>query len=66
MVSTVISTATTTIASSANPPVLGQAVTFTATVSPVSDGGMVAFTNGTAALSGCETVPLGSTGTATC
>ncbi|MEU8925634.1 Ig-like domain-containing protein [Kitasatospora sp. NPDC048545] len=40
---TVPQTTTTTSASSANPSVYGQPVTFTATVAPVPDGGTVSF-----------------------
>jgi hypothetical protein len=53
-------TTTTTLTSSANPDVLGQSVTFTATVAPVSPGsgtptGTVQFKDGTTVLA---TVPL--------
>ncbi|MGH3185306.1 MAG: Ig-like domain-containing protein, partial [Streptosporangiaceae bacterium] len=57
----------TTLASSANPSVAGPAVTYTATVSPVPDGGTVAFTDGGATITGCGAVPVDtSTGRATC
>jgi hypothetical protein len=62
-----VTTATaTTLASSANPSVAGQQVTYTATVNPAPDGGKVAFTEGGATISGCGTVQVSSTGTATC
>jgi hypothetical protein len=58
---------TTTVSSSANPSVAGQRVTFTATVSPVPDGGTVAFTEGGTAITGCGAVTVDTaTGTATC
>jgi hypothetical protein len=60
-------TTTTTVASSANPSVIGQTVTYTATVSPVPDGGTVAFSDGGIAISGCSERPVDiSAGTATC
>jgi hypothetical protein len=53
-------------ASSATPTV-GAAVTFSATVSPVPDGGTVAFADGADTISGCSAVPVDvSTGRATC
>lgn len=58
---------TTSLSSSANPSVVGQPVTYTAAVSPVPDGGTVAFTDGGAAIGGCGSVTVGAnTGTATC
>ena len=63
---TVTPTAT-TLASSANPSVVGQQVTYTATVSPVPDGGTVAFTDGTTTITECGAQPVDtSTGKATC
>ncbi len=60
----------TTLASSANPSIIGAQVTYTATVSPASGTGMptgqVAFSDGTTPISGCGAVTVGSTGTATC
>ena len=62
-----ITTTTTTLASSANPSVAGQAVTYTATVSPAPDGGTVAFTDSGTVITGCGTQPVNtSTGEATC
>ena len=62
-----ISAATTTaVASSANPSTVGQAVTFTATVSPVPGGGTVSFTDGGTPITGCSFEPVSSTGTAIC
>ncbi len=53
----------TSLASSANPATAGQTVTYTATVSPVPDGGTMAFSG----LSGCGAVSVSTTtGTATC
>jgi hypothetical protein len=61
-------TATTTVlASSPDPSAAGQAVTYTATVSPVPDGGTVAFTDGTNAIPGCGAQPVSTTtGQANC
>src|SRR5215471_518408 len=59
-------TTTTTIASPANLSITGAPVTYTATVSPVPDGGTVAFTDGTTPITGCGAQPVISTGTATC
>jgi hypothetical protein len=60
-------TTTTTVTSSVNPSVTGQAVTYTATVSPVPDGGMVAFSDGGTPIAGCGAVPVdASTGMAAC
>jgi hypothetical protein len=60
-------TTTTTITSSANPSAVGQAVTYTATVRPVPDGGTVAFSDGGTPISGCGAQQVDtSTGTATC
>ena len=60
-----IATAT-TVASSANPSIPGQAVTYTATVSPAPDGGPVAFADGGTTIAGCTAQPLDSSGQATC
>ncbi len=60
---------TTTLASSANPSTMGQAVTLTATVTGSSPTGTLAFTDGGATLAGCGAVALAGTGgtrTATC
>src|SRR5207237_301832 len=46
---------TTALTSSPNPSVVGQAVTYTATVSPVPSGGTVAFKEGATTISGCGT-----------
>lgn len=56
---------TTTLASSANPTVVGAPVTYTATVDPSAAQGTVAFTEDGAAISGCSAQPLAS-GTAEC
>ncbi len=53
--------------SSSSPAVLtGQAVTYTATVSPTPDGGTVGFTDGGAAIPGCSGVAIGSSGQVSC
>jgi len=67
---TYIASTTTTLASSANPIVVGQAVTFTASVASSAAGavsitGTVRFTDGGVTLAGCDAVAL-SGGTATC
>ena len=60
---------TTAVASSLNPSIVGQSVTFTATVTGVAPTGNVAFRDGGANISGCSAVALTGTGnarTATC
>ena len=58
---------TTALSSSANPSVIGGQVTYTATVSPVPDGGTVAFTDGGTPIAGCGAVKVSTTtGKATC
>ncbi len=53
----------TTLASSDNQPVVGQQVSYTATVTPAPDGGTVTFDDNGATV--CDAVPV-SAGTATC
>jgi len=65
-VNNVVTTTTTAVTSSANPSVTGQAVTYTATVSPGPDGGTVAFSDGSAPISGCDGLQVDTSGTATC
>ncbi|MFB7666421.1 Ig-like domain repeat protein [Kitasatospora sp. NPDC056138] len=60
---TVPQTTQTTLAPSANPSVYGQPVSFTATVTPVPDGGTVSFTVDGTPLGG--PVPVNTTGQAT-
>ena len=62
---------TTTLSSSANPSVVGQPVTYTATVAPVPPAtgtptGTVTFNDGASAIPGCASVALDSSGAATC
>ena len=58
---------TTTLASSANPSIVGASVTFTATVSPAPNGGTVAFSDNGTAISGCQSLAVNTTtGNATC
>jgi hypothetical protein len=60
---------TTTLASSLNPSLTGQTVTFTASVTGTGPTGTVAFKDGASTLSGCGAVPLtgaGNTRTAAC
>jgi Family of unknown function (DUF6801)/Bacterial Ig-like domain (group 3)/Domain of unknown function DUF11 len=60
-------TATTTaVASSTNPSVQGQKVTYTATVSSADGGGSVAFLDGGTPVVGCAPQSLDSSGQATC
>jgi Bacterial Ig-like domain (group 3)/IPT/TIG domain len=54
---------TTAVTSSANPSVIGHAVTYTATVSPVPNGGTVTFSDGGTPICGVQQV---GTGTVTC
>ncbi len=56
----------TALASATNPSAPGQAVKYTATVSPQPSGGTVAFTDGGGPISGCEAVPIGPGGQASC
>jgi Bacterial Ig-like domain (group 3)/IPT/TIG domain len=59
------SATTTTVTSSANPLVVGHALIYTATVSPMPDGGTVTFSDGGTTI--CVAVQVDtSTGTATC
>ncbi len=57
---------TTTVASSTNPSIPGQAVTYTATVSPTDEGSSVAFADGGTPIPGCTGQSLNSSGQATC
>jgi hypothetical protein len=58
---------TTSLSSSANPSVVGQPVTYTASVSPLPPGGTVSFSDGGNAISGCSAVAVNaSTGNAIC
>lgn len=57
----------TSLASSANPSVVGQPVSYTATLSPVPDGGTVDFQDGGTDIGGCGSVSVNTTtGQATC
>jgi alpha-tubulin suppressor-like RCC1 family protein len=56
----------TTLGSSPNASDFGQQVTYTATVSPVADGGTVAFTDDGTAIAGCGAQPLDVHGAAHC
>ena len=63
----VISSTSTALVSSANPSAPGQQVTYTATVSPVPDGGTIAFTDGGSTITGCGSATVDpGTGEATC
>jgi len=65
---TVVKASTSTSLSySANPAVVTQPVTFTATVTPTPAGGTVAFNDGNVAIAGCDSQSIDTTtGTATC
>jgi hypothetical protein len=54
-----------TLKSSTNPSVVGQGVTYTATIAPVPNGGTVAFSDGPFTISGCSAQPIDA-GVATC
>ena len=56
----------TTVASSADPSIPGQTVTYTATVSPTDEGGTVAFADGGTPINGCTGQSLNSSGEAIC
>jgi hypothetical protein len=57
----------TSLASSANPSIVGAAVTYTATVSPVPNGGTISFSDNASPVAGCQSLPVDtSTGQATC
>jgi hypothetical protein len=62
---------TTVVTSTVNPSVVGQSVTYTATVTAVSPGtgtptGSVAFSDNSAAITGCASQALNGSGVATC
>jgi len=58
---------TTTVSSSANPSIVGASVTYTATVSPVPNGGTISFSDNGNPIAGCQLLPVNTlTGTATC
>jgi hypothetical protein len=58
---------TTSLASSANPSIVGASVTFTATVSPVPNGGTISFSDNASPIAGCQALAVNTTtGTATC
>jgi hypothetical protein len=61
-----VNATTTTVASSANPSVQGQMVTYTATVRPAGVSGSVAFNDGGTPVTGCAARSLSSSGHATC
>ena len=60
-----LTASTTTVASSVNPSIQGQTVTYTATVSPAG-GGSVTFNDGGTPVTGCKARSLDSIGQATC
>ncbi len=62
-----ITSTTTTLTASSNSPAINTPVTYTATVSPVPNGGTVAFTDEGAPLPGCSAQPVNTTtGEAVC
>ncbi|MGC9962784.1 MAG: Ig-like domain-containing protein, partial [Acidimicrobiales bacterium] len=63
----VAASTSTAVTSSSNPSQVTAQVTYSATVSPVPDGGTVAFSDGGGAVSGCTAQGISpSTGVATC
>jgi hypothetical protein len=57
----------TSLSTSANPSVTGQQLTYTAKVSPIPDGGTVAFLDGGDTIPGCGAAPIAAaSGQATC
>jgi hypothetical protein len=56
----------TSLISSANPSVVGQPVAYTASVSPVPDGGSILFQDNGSDIEGCTAVGLDPTGEAVC
>ena len=57
----------TTVTSSPNPSTLGATVTYTAAVSPLPDGGTIAFDQDGTPIAGCAAQPVDTTtGQATC
>jgi Family of unknown function (DUF6801)/Bacterial Ig-like domain (group 3)/Domain of unknown function DUF11 len=61
-----VTATTTAVASSANPSVQGQTVTYTATVRPAGVSGSVAFNDGGTPVTGCAARSLSSSGQAIC
>ncbi len=57
---------TTSLTSSANPSILGQAVTFTGQVSPIPTGGTMTFKDNGVDITGCAAQPLDGSDQATC
>jgi hypothetical protein len=56
----------TSVTSAPDPALATQQVTLTATVTPTTDGGTVAFDDGAATIAGCGSQPVNATGTAIC
>jgi hypothetical protein len=65
-VSASVTTTATGLGSSGNPSSVGQQVTYTASVTPVPDGGTVAFTDGGAPIATCGAAAVDGAGHATC
>ena len=61
-----LTASTTTVASSVNPSIQGQTVTYTATVSPAGGGSVTFNDGGGTPLTGCKARSLDSNGQATC
>jgi hypothetical protein len=60
MAAQVTTSTTTSMSTSVNPASIGQAVTYTAVVTPPPDGGTVDFIDGGAAIAGCESITVSS------
>jgi outer membrane protein assembly factor BamB len=54
------------ISSSSNPSKAGQAVTYSASVSPTPDAGTIGFTDGGQPIPGCSGLSIGASGQASC
>ena len=61
-----VTATTTTLASSADPSIVGAQVTYTASVTPVPDGGTIAFKDGATTITGCGSQSIDASGRATC
>ena len=61
-----VTVTTTTLASSADPSIVGEEVTHTASSAPVPVGGTIAFKDGATVITGCESQSIDASGQATC
>jgi hypothetical protein len=63
---TVATPTATSVTANVNPSVVGQSVTYTATVTPAPNAGTVAFSDAGASIIGCTMQAVAANGTATC